>query len=487
MSCMNLTSGTKSAFSLSFLVLLLTGTVLYAGPLDPPIGPVASTHKTLSEVEPRIAVNLINTPGLGTNLYRITQPGSYYLTGNITGVNSRHGIEIASSGVTLDLMGFELLGVPGSLDGISVVGNNIFNVAVVNGSVRNWGGDGVDLSSASISLINSRVEKINATGNTGYGIQTTSSSTVSNCSAAFNIVAGIHTGNGSAVTNCSGTGNGTYGISTLGGCSVTNCAVYQNNGNGINVGVSCTVSDSSSFDNGGNGINAGNSCTVSGCSTSQNDASGINTGSGGAITNCSVQLSGMRGISGGSGSNIADCTSYNNIGIGIALLLGGSATNCTSQINSIGISGTGCAITNCKVANCSSYGIEINEGTIAGCNVSFSSLDGIRGNNACIIRDNEVFACGQGANDGAGIHVLNSHNRIEGNNCTDADRGIDVDGASNVIVRNTCSGNTINWTFVASNYYGPIIDRTGFASAAVNGSVGADTLGSTHPNANFTY
>jgi len=63
-------------------------TVLWvnAGDLNPPPGPVASTMKTLSEVEPRIAVNSINTPGDADSLFKITQPGSYYLTGNITGV-----------------------------------------------------------------------------------------------------------------------------------------------------------------------------------------------------------------------------------------------------------------------------------------------------------------------------------------------------------------------------------------------------------------
>ena len=93
--------------------------VALAGPLSPPGGPVASTGKTLTEVEPRIAVNATNTPGTATSLFKITQPGSYYLTGNITGVSGKNGIEIAASGVSLDLTGFDLSGVPGSLDGVN--------------------------------------------------------------------------------------------------------------------------------------------------------------------------------------------------------------------------------------------------------------------------------------------------------------------------------------------------------------------------------
>lgn len=34
-----------------------------AGPLTPPVGGVGSTMKTLTEVEPRFAINGTNTPG----------------------------------------------------------------------------------------------------------------------------------------------------------------------------------------------------------------------------------------------------------------------------------------------------------------------------------------------------------------------------------------------------------------------------------------
>ena len=85
-----------------------------AGPLDPPAGPVASTGR----FGPRTEVNEANTPGGSSSLFRITQPGSYYLGGNITGVAGKNGIEIDADEVTLDLNGFALLGVAGSLDGV---------------------------------------------------------------------------------------------------------------------------------------------------------------------------------------------------------------------------------------------------------------------------------------------------------------------------------------------------------------------------------
>jgi hypothetical protein len=63
--------------------LVLSAGALIAGPLAPPPGPIASSYKTLSEVEPRTAVNATNTPGDAGCVYRISQHGSYYLTGNI--------------------------------------------------------------------------------------------------------------------------------------------------------------------------------------------------------------------------------------------------------------------------------------------------------------------------------------------------------------------------------------------------------------------
>ena len=56
-------------------------TAFAQGPLAPP-GAAAPTTKTLDQVEPRIAINSTNTPGDADSLYKITQPGSSYLTGN---------------------------------------------------------------------------------------------------------------------------------------------------------------------------------------------------------------------------------------------------------------------------------------------------------------------------------------------------------------------------------------------------------------------
>ncbi|MCH8243775.1 MAG: right-handed parallel beta-helix repeat-containing protein [Planctomycetes bacterium] len=98
--------------------------------------------KTLTEVEPRIAVNAANTPGNATSLFRITQPGSYYLTGNVTGVVGKSGIVITSGQVTLDLNGFRLEGASGR-GRIAVDLQCVPDVVIKNGFISNWSEIGI--------------------------------------------------------------------------------------------------------------------------------------------------------------------------------------------------------------------------------------------------------------------------------------------------------------------------------------------------------
>lgn len=413
--------------SLLGLALLAAGGVLYAGPLNPPAGPVTSTYKTLTEIEPRIAINATNTPGDSSCLFKISQPGSYYLTGNITGVVGKHGIKIAANSVTLDLNGFELLGVldMGAYDGV-YMGLTGLNVAVVNGTVRGWGDDGVDL--ASLFQVNCRVDGVRASANADDGISVPANSMVSNCSVHDNTGNGISAGISSTVSHCNASTNAGNGISVGGGCTITNCTAYGNTVNGIATNSGSTVTDCSAYQNTVYGISVSTSCTITNCTAYSNATGG--------------------GITTGSGTTVTNCTAYDNTGNGIV-------TNTGS--------------------------------TVAGCTTRTNTLDGIVCLSQCVIRGNTCSSNGSGTGDGAGIHATSNDNRIEGNNCIGADRGIDVDVAGNLIIKNTCSGNTINWAIAANNVCGPILDRTAPASAAISGNSAPDSTGSTHPNANFTY
>jgi parallel beta-helix repeat protein len=120
---------------------------------------------------------------------------------------------------------------------------------------------------------------------------------------------------------------------------------------------------------------------------------------------------------------------------------------------------------------------------ISECSASFNTGNGIYASGSHIVGN----TCrGNGfSGDGAGILVIFDESRIEGNNCTNNDRGIDVDGAGNIIIRNTCSGNTVNWDIVAGNSY--LIVQAATTASNFTGDAGGGGVGSTNPHANFTF
>jgi parallel beta-helix repeat protein len=111
--------------------------------------------------------------------------------------------------------------------------------------------------------------------------------------------------------------------------------------------------------------------------------------------------------------------------------------------------------------------------------------DGIRINSDSVARNNTCDSNGSG--DGAGIHASGSENRIESNNLTEQDRGIDVDGAGNLIIKNSAANNTTNYELAANNVFGAIVNRNIPGSPAVSGSSAASSAGTTDPWANFSY
>jgi hypothetical protein len=353
----------KRKFAISILsavALAATAGLLVAGPLNPPGGPVTGTYKTLTEVEPRIAINLANTPGDADSLFKITQPGSYYLTGNISGVVGKHGIEIAANNVTIDLSGFAMTGVAGSLDGITSTDSTVVDIAVRNGSIRTWGNQGIDFFNSTGVVVESVLVRECA-----IGIRIGDRARVRLCTASNNSGSGISLGVSSQVVECTAENNQTNGIFASDGSMIINCVANANTGAGIRTG---------------------SNAIIRGCVASQNTSHGV-------------------------------------------VVLGNSVVS----------------------------------GVVSSGN-------------------------GLGASIGAGVLATGNANRIEDNVCNGNDRGIDVDGFQNIIIRNTCSANALNWTFVGGNHYGPIIDRTAVAAPpSVNGNGATEALGSTHPNANFTH
>lgn len=366
----------------SVLVLVISAASVahaIAGPLTPPPGPITSTLKTLHEVEPRTLINPINTPGVGTNLVNIAQPGSYYLGADLVVPSGFAGIVINASDVTIDLNGFSIRGQPGSLDGIRTAGPAKSNLTILNGTIASMGDDGIDFVQSG-SATNTRIETL----------------TVSDC--------------------------------------------------------------------GGNGIRLWQAAIVRGCQANGNTLSGI-ASSGTAIVEATIASSnGEHGILTGADSVVQRCTTSENVQMGIRVGNRSSVLDSAASLNAAG-------------------GIFINESSMVDrCLARGNTGFGIRAFAGCVIRNNT-----SDANTGApGFLITGPDNRIESNNSTINSRGLQVLSTGNIIIKNTASGNTINWDIAAFNSVAPIV-VTPTNAAPISGNSSAGSFTTSDPNTNFTY
>lgn len=249
---------------LAIAALTLCGKLLIAGPIAPPAGSVTPTYKTLTETEPRTAINATNTPGDADSAFRITQPGSYYLTANLTsGVSGKAGIEITASGVTIDLGGFTLdgstlIGQNVTLDGIRSIGS-IRAVTIRNGSILNWRGDGIDVGGVTGLVLTDVI--VDSCG--GSGIQPGPFARLERCTVLNNTSHGINIpAPGVIVRDCTAAQNDASGIRVAGiGTRIERCTVQSNSVHGIEVSTQSVIED--------------NVCTFNGLGSSVTDGAGI--------------------------------------------------------------------------------------------------------------------------------------------------------------------------------------------------------------------
>ena len=229
-----------------------------AGPLTPPPGPIASTPGP----EPRIAVNSTNTPGDGSHLFRIRQPGSYYLETNVVGQPGINAIAIGANNVTLDLNGFSILGVPGSRSAIRVISSSS-HITIRNGTIRFWPENGIEVVSPETS-VNALVESL--------------------------IIAEI----------------GLVGVMAPDRATIRNCVVERCGSDAIRALSDANISDCVLFGNIGRGIVAQNCAIISRCSVRDNTGSGIVVGVGSIVSECSLRACGSVAIAAQAGCRISD-------------------------------------------------------------------------------------------------------------------------------------------------------------------------------------
>jgi len=210
--------------------LLVVPFMGHAGSLEPSAAP-GPTMKTLAEIEPGTPISSVP--------YTIAESGSYYLCANAqTTSNMFSGITIYADNVTLDLKGFSLIGDgTAGLHGVFIEGNRK-NITIRNGTITNWGGNGVDGETAT----KCRAEDLQVIDNAGSGIRLLGNEQqVRNCVASDNggsaliSISGIAVGVGSVVTGNTVNGNGTgatgsyvFGIHVREGSTVTGNTAYGN-------------------------------------------------------------------------------------------------------------------------------------------------------------------------------------------------------------------------------------------------------------------
>lgn len=362
------------------LPLLLAPLALLAqGPLTPPGSP-APLGKTLTQVEPR--TDILTLPGDAAATRVISQPGSYYLTGDLIGETGKAGIRVDAANVTLDLNGFRIVAAATSTLGVNAT-SSANDLTVSNGSLTGWdtvaigvagaialrglrlhdltitgGGAGIDFPSA----VGANVTRVIVRGGTGSGIFVGSTAsnvsycTVSDAAATGGTLTGIGatTVSHCAVSGLSNSGGNTFGIQAVevSDCAVTNLSSAGSFVQGIGAGTvtRCRVSLLSVT-----GGVASSAIGISGTVTGDSSVTTIGTGA----TN--------GGATGISGSAIHNCVASNV----------GAVSTATGSV--VGIAATSGVVANCAVSNVGANGSTASVTGISAGTVTASRVLNARG------------------------------------------------------------------------------------------------------------
>lgn len=451
----------------SFLVL---PSAFSQGPLTPP-GPPEPRFKTLDQIEPR--KDIATLPGGGGFNYVITQSGSYYLTANLA-IDKTNGLRVAARGVTIDLNGFQIRRTVGG-GGIAIsIDANAEEVTIKNGSINAFTSPefatGIQNSSSNGTFIGLKID-----GCTAGGLSAGAGATIIDCTVNKNSSFGIMAGRASILTRCIARGNfGNAAIQTGQGSTLTDCVAETNQGTSVYlVDQGSSLRNCTAYTNKCAQIFfTSSSVALTDCVAQGNTTEyAFRVGAGSALTNCTARgntstAASSFGINAGDGSTLSGCTSSSN----------GNTNASPSGTTGLGIfAGSGSTIKDCTAASNKGAGIQVAIGSsVTGCTVRSSGKDGILAPNDCVIARNSC------SNNGtfppaAGIHVTSQGNRIEENHVVfNNDSGIKVDGANNLVMRNSSrfnSNNAKNFVIVAGNLVGTIVTSAGALNSAPNSNV----------------
>ncbi|MEM9557114.1 MAG: right-handed parallel beta-helix repeat-containing protein [Acidobacteriota bacterium] len=266
-------------------------------------GPGSTSQKIFELVETatsnrfEIDFNRIQPGTIITNIpITLTEPGFYYLIHDLSNsVNNADGITIDVDDVTLDMMGYKIVGGKftgvNSDDGIFVSGSQT-NIKVRNGAVIGWNGDGINALNADFSIWSD----LHVRSNDGDGLVGDFNNLMVRITAYSNGLDGVEGDDGTVIFHSTAGQNGDNGIQTSEGSSVINCASFDNETDGIDVGAgslvdACTATDngvfgfdialggqavnSVAYDNMSNGFDMASACILRSCIGSLNNGHGV--------------------------------------------------------------------------------------------------------------------------------------------------------------------------------------------------------------------
>lgn len=437
-------------FLAAFLLLTPAELVCAQGSLTPP-GPPAPSLRTLEQIEPRRPV--------GNAGETLTAPGSYYLTGDLNGNGSVPGLTIAGPNITVDLNGFSIartLNV-GLSPGLVIQAAGA-NARIRNGRIRNWGGDGVQVSGSGTAATFEDLEIIN---NGGHGLRAGEEATVRRCLLQYQTGDGLQVGLRSRVEDCRAADNGGAGIRAGVDVVIVRSHGSRSGSTGIHLDERSAALDCVASSNASYGVFGVGNNLVRGGVFAFNAEGGILIQQAGRVESARLQGNAQLGLSAGLRSTVLDCTSDGVTGSaapGIRLGDQSVLRRCTST----GASGPGFLVGSLgTVADCSATangtGLEAGDS----CQIVDSTFSGNAGVGLTIGSGNQVRGVHAGQNGLDGLRTIASGNRID--SCTftrNSGYGLVVaaPGTFNQILRNTIAQNaTGNLSLTGGQVVGPSI------------------------------
>jgi parallel beta-helix repeat protein len=186
--------------------------------------------------------------------------------------------------------------------------------------------------------------------------------------------------------------------------------------------------------NGMDGLRVGPSSTILDCTASHNGTDGIRTDQDCTVTGVTSNNNANDGVELGMHSNITASTASENVAFGIRAARGSQVAHSTASRNSMGIAVTvGC--------------------TVESCTTSFNGQVGIRAEKQCLLLSN------LSDQNGTGIFVLDGPGtRVEGNNLSNNQLGLNIAAPGNLAVRNSSWADFMAYSFDPGSSFGPVVD-----------------------------